>query len=313
MNDEPNDINGHSSSPMIPLDSSDPLWEWDTVTDDVFLSKGLIESLRFENAPRKMRDFYALLPPDISSQLIASRVGVLSGATGSVLDCSYLLNGQWVREYLMALTRDNDGRATRIIGRLTVAPLVSINAVFKNAADSMSVSGLWLYDIANRKLYRDSMCESILGLQSGSERASNIEAALESVHPDDLPGLRRHYALFCSAAYPGDHITDMIRVKGSDDHYINIMVRASALLRKEDGKAVLLGGIIAHNETEQGANAKLLRDDRLYHALNALGSGQWNWDIKSDVMRFCKRYLAILGYAGEKGQEFAKKWRDYIH
>lgn len=310
MNDSKSD---NFPTPLIPLNSDEPLWEWDVVTDKVFLSRGLLDALRFDKAPEMMRDFYAILPPDVSNQLIATRVGILSGATGSVLDCSYLLNGLWAHENLMVLTRDKAGKATRIIGRLIVTPLVSINAVFRNASDSNPVSGIWLYDKVNKKLYRDSMCNTLLGRNAGADCTSDMDSVTESVHPDDRDTLRRHFDLFCGESYLGDHITDMIRAKGSDGYYINIIVRTSALRRNEDGKATLLGGIIAHNETEHDSNPKLLKDDRLYHALNALGSGQWNWDAKGDVMHFCKRYLSILGYSAEESQDFASNWRGYIH
>lgn len=296
---------------LIPLSSDEPIWEWDLVSDSVFFSIGARKHLRLDPVPAKMTDFYKLLHPEAASQLIAYRKEIITGKAGSALQCNYLLNGLWAHEQLLVLSRNSKGMATRIIGRLSATPILRPNVIFRTVSNSHYESGIWIFDVANAILYRDRICNELLGLDNSP--AANIDFLLKNIHPEDLPGLIRHLELFLSGPYIGDHISDIIRVKDYEGEYLSIILRTVAMKRDQAGKPVLLAGMVIQNENQECVDSALLKDDRLFRALDNLGSGQWNWDTKNDIMYFCKRYLAIMGYDEENGKQFSENWREHIH
>lgn len=297
---------------LIPLSSEEALWEWDIVCDRLYLSQGALEVLNLKTRPRNMADYYALMPPDAALELAAVRESAISGKAGSLAECGYLCNGLWIQENLMVLTRNSEGRATRIMGHIAAAPIQK-QIGFRSNQRLMSTAGVWVYNVEQGLVWQDKICERILGGKIGSHKPLEKSDMLLAVHPTEREALRRHYALFCKGRFLGDTITDLVRVRLSSGEYIPVMIRASAMSRDDQGKAILIGGIIAPGETQASALSGLEREDRLFHALNTMGSGQWNWDTRQDTVYFCPRYVAMLGYAPEEESGFGKKWRQYIH
>lgn len=299
---------------LIPLSSDEPLWEWDLVSDTIYLSHGALKSLNLKKPPSRMEDFYQLLPPDAASELAAVREGVISGRTGSYMECSYICNGLWAHEYLMVLSRNSEGRATRAMGRITATQIIGNQTGFRGGMASSPDSGLWFFDLASKKIWLDRKGALLLGLKHADGPVpSRPAAALLRIHPAERKAMRRHYDIFCEGPFLGDQIFDLARVRHADGSYLSLIISAAALERDKEGKALFIGGIISQNEPRESGASPLIEDDRLFHALNGMGSGQWNWDTKNDVMFFCSRYLAILGYDREDRETFARNWRDYIH
>lgn len=91
----------HPAHCLIPLTSSEPLWEWDIVSDALFLSLGACSRLRLPEPPTRMADFLGYIPPHALPRLNELREGVLSGTAGSCLECDYPFNNQWIQEHLL--------------------------------------------------------------------------------------------------------------------------------------------------------------------------------------------------------------------
>ena len=77
----------HPAHCLIPLTSSEPLWEWDIVSAALFLSLGACSRLRLPEPPTRMADFLGYIPPHALPRLNELRAGVLSGTAGSCLEC----------------------------------------------------------------------------------------------------------------------------------------------------------------------------------------------------------------------------------
>lgn len=296
---------------LIPLSSDEPLWEWDIVTNTFFLTQGAVRQLKLTGRPRSMEDFYKLIPPDAVAELTATREGLISGKSGSLAQSGYICNGLWVQEHALVLTRNSEGRATRIMGQIAISP-VARHIGFKSGHELLGEVGLWLYDAKNCLLWRDRICEEILGRREASYPISSGTGLFE-VSPPDREALKRHFELFCSGSFLGDTITDMVRLRLPDGEYISSLVRATAIERDENGRAVLISGMLAPGERQLAQLQALTTEDPLFQALSSMGDGHWNWDTHQDTIYFGPRYLAMLGYAPEDDNFVARNWRDYVH
>ena len=101
--------NNNSPAPysLIPLSSNEPLFEWDIVSDALFMTQGLYKSLNLPSPPPTMADFYKLLTADAATELGALRKNILLGKDPAASECSYLCNGFWVQEYMLVLSRNS--------------------------------------------------------------------------------------------------------------------------------------------------------------------------------------------------------------
>lgn len=297
---------------LIPLSSAEPLWEWDIVTDSFFLTQGAIRHLKLGSRPRSMPEFYSLLPPDAAVELAEIREGVISGRTGSMAVCGYICNGLWIEEHALVLTRNSEGRATRLMGQMTISS-VQKHMGFKGSQDLLVGAGLWLFDVRRRLIWRDRTCEDILGLKEQTYPVP-LKEVIPLVHPVERDALVRHYELFCKGDFLGDTITDLVRLRLASGEYLSSLVRATAMHRDAEGRALLICGLLAPGDPQLAPlHHPLGNDDRLFHALNTMGSGQWNWDTRQNAIYFCPRYLAMLGYPPGEDAAFSRNWRSYVH
>lgn len=296
---------------LIPLSSAEALWEWDIVTDAFFLTKGALKSLNLAKHPRSMPQFYSLLPREAAMELATIREGIITGKTGSMAECGYICNGFWVDEHAIVLTRNSEGRATRLMGQLRIMS-VNRNAGFRGGKELLAEAGLWQLDAQSNLVWRDRVCEEILGIETQTYPVPAGEFIFD-VHPAEREAIARHYELFIKSELLGDTITDIVRIRTTGGKYLPSLVRATAMQRDEQGRALKLCGLLAPGEPEKRSAHSLISDDRLMDALNSMGSGQWNWDPNQDAVYFCPRYLSMLGYAPEEDATFAHSWRDYVH
>lgn len=118
--------------------------------------------------------------------------------------------------------------------------------------------------------------------------------------------------MFCESRLLGDNITDIIRVRKAGGNYITLMSRASAIERNGNGRAIIVPGAISAMDTTRTSHS-LGKDDKLFHALNSMGSGQWNWDPNGNFIHLCGRFLAVLGYEPADAEKIGKFWRDLVH
>ncbi len=298
---------------LIPLGSTEPLCEWDIVTDALFFSTGARKALNLESAPATMHDFYALLPPTAVMELQAMHEGMISGRTGSLLDYGYMCNGMWMTEHLLVVSRDTSGRATRALGRLSATPILAEHGVICRAASVLPDTGVWAYHVPTKRIWRDKVCGAILGDNAERHFPVSDSDSLLDVHPAERVTLRLHYELFCRDDALGDTITDLVRVRQANGSYTPILVRASMAQRDRAGKGEFIVGVMARCEGNSPDLSYATGGDGILHALDSMGSGQWNWNTSTDVMYFCPRYLAMLGYTPEQGLEIGRNWQWLIH
>lgn len=301
----------HQRECILPLSTEEPLWEWDTVTDNLYLTNGARRMLKLSEPPRTMSDFYALLPSETAFELSCIHKNALSEGATPPAECAYLFNELWVREHMLIISRDMDGRATRAMGQLMPSPLLETSQELITNAGIYATTGMWLYDVPNRRVWHDKICISLLGSPGAPHAPLPIDDEMRTIHPADRMALKRHYKLFCESSQLGETITDIIRIANAHGGYSTYLVRASALSRDARGKAILLAGMLSMRNQSSAAHNSLAKDNKLFHALNSMGGGQWNWDTNMNEFYFCPRYLSMLGYDSAEGHMFS--WKDAVH
>lgn len=280
----------------IIVNSSEPLWEWDVLTDALFWSKGALEQLRLDNPPAHMSAYYDLLPPDAAEELAQARERAVSGDVGSSLECDYLCKGMRVHEIIIVMGRNAEGRATRVMGSFKVQPTTGSGVGFYQDSGHLADVGAWVFHVPSGRIWRDKACRTILGNDDPGVSLVSKETPLLDVHPAERSAIQRHYQLFCESPFLGDHITDIVRIQNGVGDYEPVMVRASAVERDESGRALLVAGIIASNDTSAN-RPHTPRDDRLIHALTSMGSGHWIWDGRTPELSLDEQFFQVLGYA----------------
>lgn len=288
----------HPDSTSLVIDSDEALWEWDVPTDALYWSRGARQVLRLENPPSSMSSFYGLLPPDVADELQAARNRALYRQDTSSLEYDYVCNGGWIHEILLIMARDQAGLATRALGSIKSIPMVNGIGFYQDSGHLAGV-GAWVYDVPGGRIWRDKACRIILGHESGVFPVVSSEKTLLDVHPSEQKTIQRHYQLFCESPFLGDYITDIVHIRNAHGIYTPVLVRASAVERDELGKALLVAGIIASNESlNRGASNK----DKIFQALSSMGSGHWTWDTYAPSINIDGAFMEVLGYPPDGGQ-----------
>lgn len=300
------------NSTLIPTSSDEALWEWDLGSDKIFFSDGAKRFLHISPPPEKMRDFLELVHPENLPDLIESRSKVIRGEFRGVAESDYICNEQPVHEHLFTLARNSIGFATRLMARLSNPEDVQAPISVNHHTGEISRTGVWIFHVATGKIWQDAICANILGFPENEDFPIEVRDALSKIHFSEKAAFERHYKLFIKGDLGKDTITDFVRVGEIPGQYTQVLVRASCMERDEEGKAILITGLItpAHPENIEDAPD---RDDRLFNALNSMGVGQWNWEAEDEQIWYCRRYLAILGYPEKDIDTFRHHWHLLVH
>lgn len=300
------------SRPLIPLSSGEALWEWDLVSDIVFFSEGARKLLKLTEISYKMRDFLEFVNQEDLPGLIDIRSEIIRGEFRGVAEYEYTCNGQQVHEHILPLSRNSNGHAVRLMARLSTPEDNQSHLPFNPHTGEISRTGVWFLHVPKHKIWQDEICASIMGLPEHGNFPLNSEEGFFKVHFSERTALLRHYDLFIKGELGGDTITDIVHVQHTQGHFIPILIRASAVERDADGVAILITGLMTPANPDHH-DSPFSRDDHLFHALNSMGVGQWNWDAKVESVWYCPRYLAILGYPAKECDNFRDRWHLLVH
>lgn len=282
----------HLNAISLVTHSDEALWEWDVPNDALYWSRGARQILRMDEPPAKMASFYELLPPDAADELMTVRNRALSSHDISSLEYDYVCNGVWIHEILLIMARDQAGIATRALGSIKARPMIKGIGFYQESGRLADV-GAWVYEVPSGRIWRDKTCRIILGQEKEGFSVVSSEEPLLTVHPSEQKTIQRHYQLFCESPFLGDYITDIVHIRNGQGVYVPVLVRASAVERDEEGKALLVAGIIASNDSlSRGTTNK----DKIFQALSSMGSGHWTWDTYAPAIHIDGAFMEVLGY-----------------
>ena len=154
---------------------------------------------------------------------------------------------------------------------------------------------VWLKDASGIYLSCNPAFERFLGLPKNAIIGKTDHQLL----PKELADIFRAHDLAASAAPQPLVYEEWVTQPGSGQRAL--METTKVTLRDADGQ---LRGVlgVAHDITERHTIAATLEAERLQlqNAVDAAQAGTWEWDLRTDVIRFNERSSAMLGYPGLK-------------
>ena len=307
----------HSPRPtgcQIQLGSPDPLWEWHIPTDALFLSEGARRKLRLEkDVPPTMAAFAAHIPPDCLPSLHELLEGVLSGASGPMLELVYPFDDLLVRAGLLIVERNNEGRAVRGVGQYSVSETLAYRPSVTTGAVTPD-TGYWQCSLTERTIRMDSRCCALLGYADPRPMVISPEQWRQRLHPEEGIASNCRYQLTLELPQWGDSIEDVLRIRLENGVYARFALHGTVLERDADGHARELAGSLQRIDATSAPARDSSQDaGRLLLAINAAGDGLWDWDAATDEVYYSPRYLSMLGYTAEQFAGDLETWKKKIH
>ena len=307
----------HSPRPIgcqIQLGSPDPLWDWHIPTDALFLSEGARRKLRLEkDVPPTMAAFAAHIPPDCLPSLHELLEGVLSGASGPMLELVYPFDDLLVRAGLLIVERNNEGRAVRGVGQYSVSETLAYRPSVTTGAVTPD-TGYWQCSLTERTIRMDSRCCALLGYADPRPMVISPEQWRQRLHPEEGIASNCRYQLTLELPQWGDSIEDVLRIRLENGEYARFALHGTVLERDADGHARELAGSLQRIDATSAPARDSSQDaGRLLLAINAAGDGLWDWDAATDEVYYSPRYLSMLGYTAEQFAGDLETWKKKIH
>ncbi len=307
----------HSPRPIgcqIQLGSPDPLWEWHIPTDALFLSEGARRKLRLEkDVPPTMAAFAAHIPPDCLPSLHELLEGVLSGASGPMLELVYPFDDLLVRAGLLIVERNNEGRAVRGVGQYSVSETLAYRPSVTTGAVTPD-TGYWQCSLTERTIRMDIRCCALLGYADPRPMVISPEQWRQRLHPEEGIASNCRYQLTLELPQWGDSIEDVLRIRLENGEYARFALHGTVLERDADGHARELAGSLQRIDATSAPARDSSQDaGRLLLAINAAGDGLWDWDAATDEVYYSPRYLSMLGYTAEQFAGDLETWKKKIH
>lgn len=310
------DIHMMTDDCLIPLDSSEALWEWNVVSDKLFLSLGACRALAIANdAPDTMTAFLAGIPPACLPTLHELREGVLSGAAGGLLEMTYPFGEALVREHMLVLDRDSAGRALRVVGHYAVSNMSSPyhpSVTTAPDASGQTEPGYWWCSFRKKNVRIDARCATLLGYAEAAPRVFSLSEWQSRLHPEEGGTDICRYQLVIEQPVMGDRIEDIVKLRRQDGEYARMLVRGAVLERSPEGRALGMAGTLQNAEAVRKESGQQ-DTGRLLFAINAAGDGLWDWDAQTDHVYYSPRYLSMLGYTAEEFPGTLEAWKKKIH
>jgi PAS domain S-box-containing protein len=155
----------------------------------------------------------------------------------------------------MSAAKDREQRAQRLLRRVVGA----------------SPDAIYVYHVQWRRIaFLGHGARDVFGFAPARSHRLRLAELEQLVHPADLAQFRRHLAAV-ERARDGEILSHELRIKGTDDSYRWLRVRATVLARTKAGAIAKVVGVVTDIGTCRGANADLHAGDRLGDILAAIG------------------------------------------
>ena len=156
-------------------------------------------------------------------------------------------------------------------------------------------------DFVNQRLYEYT------GLPSGSGLGFGWAKAL---HPDDFECSKDKWLRTMHLGLPYE---DRYRIISPNGTYRWFMARALPI-KKANGQIEKYFGVFTDiHDLVQTQEALRHSEERLDHALNAVGEGVWDWDLRTDKVFYSRQWCELLGFDPEEVESHMNFWKSRVH
>jgi PAS domain S-box-containing protein len=156
-------------------------------------------------------------------------------------------------------------------------------------------------DFVNQRLYEYTRLPSDSGLGFGWAKA---------LHPDDLERSKDKWLRTVHEALPYE---DRYRLLSPDGTYRWFLARAIPIKNAKGRLEKYFGVSTDIHDLVQTEEALRQSEERLSYALEATREGVWDWNIKTDMVLYSKRWCDNLGLAPEEVEPHLNSWKALVH
>lgn len=169
--------------------------------------------------------------------------------------------------------------------------------------------GVYKADFVNDVWESSEVLDRIFGINSNYDKS--ISGWLQLVYPADEQMMRNH--LFEDVFINHKHFDKEYRIVRVSDGEVR-WVHGQGLVMFENDKAVRMAGTI-RDITDRKIYEEALKENEklLRYALSASGAGLWNWDIKTNEIKWTPEFFKLFGLDPEKDVAAPETWTRCVH
>jgi len=176
-------------------------------------------------------------------------------------------------------------------------------------AQQIANMGNWELDLETDKLYWSDQVFRIFGFQPQDFKV-NFSVFLSCIHPDDVAFVDHAYQMHLKEKTPYS-IEHRIILPNGSIRYLNQRCRT---IHDENGKPLRsLGTIIDISERVYKEEELRKSREQFELAINGSHDGIWDWDLKTNIVFFSKRWKEQIGYAEDEFPNKYEAWESHLH
>ncbi len=167
---------------------------------------------------------------------------------------------------------------------------------------------IWDWDVINDTQQWNESGKKVFGWTEIVERPVNAHWWVERVHADDRE--RVHESFFNVVNNPELNVwQEEYRFLKTDGTYAFVFDRGY-VVRDERGAAVrMIGAMLDISERKRAEQALRESEERFMLALRGASDGVWDWDLRTNIVRFSPEWKAMLGFSEEEIRDDLSEWR----
>jgi diguanylate cyclase (GGDEF)-like protein/PAS domain S-box-containing protein len=170
---------------------------------------------------------------------------------------------------------------------------------------------VWTYYFDSNSVELTSSCYKDLDLRGDIDQRIGLEDVFDTAHPDDKEIILDNYRGFLKNP-KGLFLEQEYRMRNRKGQYLWVRDRVSIQFGKDGHPLYAIGLFEDVTGDVEKAQAVETNSRRLGLALDIIGGGLWDFDVKNGVFYIDDRHQRILGLHGQDSFT-AQFWLDHIH
>lgn len=273
--------------------SGDGIWDWNTVTGEVFYSRRWKAMLGYDEheVGSALTEWSERVHPDDLPQCWEAIQGHFSGATPD-FSAEYRMRAKggawrWIHDRGRIIERAPDGTPTRLIGTHTditsrkesESALLALNQRLQLALGAAG-AGIFEFDFAARRCRWDERMHELHGIPPGSYDGRR-STWLSFTHPDDLA---RVHQVYDAAFKEGDLFSMDVRIRLPRSGELRHIRSLARIMRDEKGEPLRAVGINWDiTDHQELAEALFEEKERLRITLHSIGDSVISTDADTRI------------------------------